>query len=173
MDPEQAGNQIQLRGFLVIQNALSHSQISTLNDAIDVQRERHPGDWAEFGGAVQGGNLLPGTEAFDFVIENPAILDILRHFMGEGLTFEEFGILIRDPTDQVEAYRGWHRDITRIYERRKEIDSVQAVYYLTDVTENDHCLSIVPESRGSLPVLLSVTSPRSPAGQNRMSGRHL
>ena len=83
---------------------------------------------------------------FDFAIENPTTLAILRSLMGELITFEEFEILIRNPTTKTQDIKAWHRDATRDYNRRMEIEYVSLVYYLTDVSENDHCLSIIPGS---------------------------
>jgi hypothetical protein len=66
--------------------------------------------------------------------------------IGEETAFEEFSILLRSPACQTtdtralltaqgllrHALRGWHREITQDYSRRKEIDAVSLVYYLTD-----------------------------------------
>jgi len=62
------------------------------------------------------------------------------------ITFEEFEIIIRNPTAKSQDIKSWHRDATRDYNRRMEIEYVSLVYYLTDVTDNDHCLSIIPGS---------------------------
>jgi ectoine hydroxylase-related dioxygenase (phytanoyl-CoA dioxygenase family) len=74
------------------------------------------------------------------------MLGIMRSFLGELVTFEEFEIIIRNPTAKTQDIKAWHRDATRDYNRRMEIEYVSLVYYLTDVTESDHCLSIIPGS---------------------------
>jgi ectoine hydroxylase-related dioxygenase (phytanoyl-CoA dioxygenase family) len=74
----------------------------------------------------------------------------LLTLIGEKISFEEFSIMLRNPTDQVRDMKGWHRDLTRDYCRRKEIDAVSLVYYLTDVREGDHCFSIIPETHNRL-----------------------
>src|SRR5262249_42382680 len=84
--------------------------------------------------------------AFDDAIENPVTLSVLRGLLGEGITFAELGIMIRDPTVNLSDIKGWHRDLTRDFNRRKEIDAISLIYYLTDVTEHDHCFSIIPET---------------------------
>jgi ectoine hydroxylase-related dioxygenase (phytanoyl-CoA dioxygenase family) len=91
-------------------------------------------------------DVISRTAEFDFTIENPATFPILRSFLGELITFEEFEIIIRNPTAKSQDIKAWHRDATRDYNRRMEIEYVSLVYYLTDVTESDHCLSIIPGS---------------------------
>ena len=95
-------------------------------------------------------NVLPRTDDFDCVVEDLQMLDILRHVIGENVTFEQFSFMIRDPSAEAVAYRGWHRDLTREFGRRKEIDAISSVYNLTDVTENDTCFAIIPESHNRL-----------------------
>ncbi len=139
------------RGFLVIHDSLSPQQISALNRAIDRYTETHPQEWVHFDESlIQTVNVLPHAADFDFTIENPVILNLLRGLIGEDLSFEEFSIMLRNPTGRSEDIKGWHRDLTRDYDRRKEIDAISAVYYLTDVSENDHCFSIIPETHNRL-----------------------
>jgi ectoine hydroxylase-related dioxygenase (phytanoyl-CoA dioxygenase family) len=95
-------------------------------------------------------NALPRTDEFDGVVEDRQVLDILRHVIGENITFEQFSFMVRNPSAEASAYRGWHRDLTRDYSRRKEIDAISSIYYLTDVTENDTCFTIIPESHNRL-----------------------
>jgi hypothetical protein len=135
------------KGFLVIPGALSAKQLALLNGAVDSDLERHEGQWVKFDESlIETPDVLSRTPEFDFAIENPMTLGILRSLIGELITFEEFEILIRNPTDKTRDIKAWHRDATREYDRRMEIEYVSLVYYLTDVSENDHCLSIIPAS---------------------------
>ena len=77
-------------------------------------------------------------------------LNILRALIGEKVTFEEFDMMLRKPTNQFKDLKGWHRDLTRDYNRRMEIDAVAVVYYLTDVSAEEHCFSIIPETHNRL-----------------------
>lgn len=139
------------RGFVVIQNALSTREVSVLNRAVDRYWEEHRGQWTVFDESlIHTANVLPSMSEFDFTIENSATLDILRGVIGEEITFEEFEIMIRQPTNRTSDLKGWHRDLFRDFSRRKEIDYYSAVYYLTDVSPEDHCFSIVPESHDRL-----------------------
>ncbi len=138
-------------GFLVIKDALSQEQVSALNGAVDRYLESYPDERIELSdSSIEFENILSKVSDFDFVIENPKALDILRVIIGESVTFEQFSIMIRNPTNNVKEFKGWHRDLTRDYNRRKEIDAISIIYYLTDVSENDHCFSIIPESHNRL-----------------------
>jgi len=135
------------RGFLIIPGALSTEQLARLNRAVEEDRERHGDEWVTFDESlIETPDVLSRTAEFDLTIENPLPLGILRILLGELISFEEFEILIRNPTDKMQDLKAWHRDATRDYNRRMEIEYVSLVYYLTDVSENDHCLSIVPGS---------------------------
>lgn len=139
--------EFQERGFLIIPNALSGAQIAELNPVVDRDLVKHGDAWVTFDESLmETPDVISRTAAFDFTIENPVTFGILRNFLGELITFEEFEIIIRNPTAKLQDIKAWHRDATRDYDRRMEIEYVSLVYYLTDVTENDHCLSIIPGS---------------------------
>jgi ectoine hydroxylase-related dioxygenase (phytanoyl-CoA dioxygenase family) len=114
---------------------------------VDHDLDQHAAQWVKFDESlIETPDVLSRTAEFDFAIENPATLGILRGLLGELITFEEFEILIRNPTSKTQDIKAWHRDATRDYNRRMEIEYVSLVYYLTNVSERDHCLSIVPGS---------------------------
>jgi phytanoyl-CoA dioxygenase PhyH len=139
------------QGFLSVPNALTPTQISVFNLEIDDYLKRFPEEWIHFDASlVQTVNVLPRTSAFDAAIENRLTLDFLRGLLGEEISFEEFSIMIRYPTTRTMDIKSWHRDITRDYERRMEIQAISLIYYLTDVTETDHCFSIIPETHNRL-----------------------
>jgi hypothetical protein len=143
--------QFDRQGFVLVPNAVTGEQIAQLNESIDHYQESYPDEWVDFPGSMtQSVNVLPRTGDFDFAIENPGTLNVLRRILGEEMTFEELSIMIRNPTRNVCDVKGWHRDLTRDFDRRREIDAVSLIYYLTDVTEADHCFSIIPESHNRL-----------------------
>lgn len=147
MDFQPAAREFHERGFLVVTNVLTAEQLLALNRAVDHDLAQHAADWVTFDESlVETADALSRTDAFDFTIENPITLSILRGLIGELITLEEFEVMIRNPTAKTQDLKAWHRDATRDYDRRMEIEYVSLVYYLTDVSENDHCLSIVPES---------------------------
>ena len=138
-------------GFVVIPNALSPAQLVQLNAAFKRYEMDFPEEWAHFSESfINTADVLPRTSDFDEVIENPVVLPLLQRLLGEKLAFEELGLMIRNPTDNVGELKGWHRDIIRDYDRRFEINAISVVYYLTDVTERDHCFSIIPGTHDRL-----------------------
>ena len=58
-----------------------------------------PDDWISLSDSFcEGTNVLPHTADFDEAIENPKTLEVLRAILGEEMTFEEFAIMLRNPT---------------------------------------------------------------------------
>jgi hypothetical protein len=151
---QQLVDEFQMQGFVVLNNAFSKDEISTLNRAVDSYLERFPftsSEWVKGGSSsYQAGNVLPKTADFDLAIESPVPLGFARAFLGEEVTFEHLSIVIRNSEPNPTEPKGWHRDNTRDYGRRKEIGAISMIYYLTDVSETDHCFSIVPETHNRL-----------------------
>ena len=144
-------SEFEVLGYLRIENALNVEQIGRFNAAVDRHLEAYPEDWIRLSDSFcEGTNVLPHTADFDEVIENPKTLDILRAIVGEDIAFEEFAIMLREPTANLNEVKGWHRDIIREYDRRMEIDAISCMLYLTDVSETDHCFAIVPETHNRL-----------------------
>ncbi|MEX1230571.1 MAG: phytanoyl-CoA dioxygenase family protein [Planctomycetaceae bacterium] len=138
-------------GYLVIERALDAGQIVRLNAAVDRHWRDFPDDWISLSDSFcEGTNLLPHTADFDEVIEHPKTLPVLRAIMGENITFEEFAIMLRNPTGNLNEVKGWHRDLVREFDRRHEIDAVSIMYYLSDVSPTDHCFAVIPESHRRL-----------------------
>jgi ectoine hydroxylase-related dioxygenase (phytanoyl-CoA dioxygenase family) len=143
----QLAGQFERDGYLRVEQALSAEQIARFNAAVDRHIEDWPDDWIALSDSFcEGTNVLPHTGDFDEAIENPKTLEILQAILGESITFEEFAVMLRNPTANLNEVKGWHRDLIREYDRRKEIDAVSIMLYLTDVSDTDHCFAIVPES---------------------------
>jgi hypothetical protein len=139
------------RGFIVVPGALTAEQVASANRTLDQDLGRSPDAWLGFNeDLVQTVDLIARTPDLDFVIENPRMLGFMRELIGEDITFEEFDVMIRQPTTLPQDFKGWHRDLIRNYDRRMEIGYISVIYYLTDVTEADHCFSIIPETHARL-----------------------
>jgi ectoine hydroxylase-related dioxygenase (phytanoyl-CoA dioxygenase family) len=150
-DSVQLAKRLETDGYVVIENALSPGRLETLNASVDRYLDAYPEAWIQMNDhTVEIENVLPSTDEFDGVVEDRHVLDILRHVIGENITFEQFSFMVRNPSPEASAFRGWHRDLTRDYSRRKEIDAISSIYFLTDVTEDDTCFTIIPESHNRL-----------------------
>ena len=138
-------------GFVQIPGALSAGEIARLNCAFEQDFDRCAGDWVHFGDSfIQTVDVLARTEAFDFTIDNPAVMPLVNDILGGEVSFEEFSMILRKPVREAADHKAWHRDIVRDFSRRMEINAVSLIYYLTDVTGNDHCFSIIPGTHGPL-----------------------
>jgi ectoine hydroxylase-related dioxygenase (phytanoyl-CoA dioxygenase family) len=138
-------------GYLTVEQALTPEQIERFNNAVDRHIRDYPDDWVRLSDSFcEGTNVLPRTSDFDEVVENRKTLEVLEAILGPQITFEEFAIMLRNPTGNLKEVKGWHRDLIREYDRRQEIDAVSIMFYLTDVSNTDHCFSIVPESHNRL-----------------------
>lgn len=138
-------------GYLKVDGALTDEQLARFNAAVDRHWTNFPDDWIALSDSFcEGTNVLPHTADFDEAIENPKTLEVLRAILGEDITFEEFAIMLRNPTANLQEVKGWHRDLIRDYNRRQEIDAVSIMFYLTDVSPTDHCFAIVPETHSRL-----------------------
>src|SRR5687767_2896150 len=106
-----------VQGYLCVENALTAEQVRRFNQAIDRHLKDDPDNWMALSDSFcEAIDVLPHTAAFDEVIESPLMLEILRAILGEALTFEEFAIMLRNPTANLNEVKGWHRDIVRDYE---------------------------------------------------------
>jgi len=138
-------------GIVVIPNALAQDQVATLNRAFEEHPKAHPEAWTHHDESfIQALNVLPHTSDFDPAIESPKVLELLRRLIGEDVTFEELSLMLRNPSKREVDVKGWHRDTIRDFNRRHEITALSVVYYLTDVTPRDHCLSVIPGSHDRL-----------------------
>jgi len=138
-------------GYLVIEQALSAEELARFNSAVDRHWHDFPVNWISLSDSFcEGTNILPHTSDFDEVIELPKTLSVLRAILGENMTFEEFAIMLRNPTGYLNEVKGWHRDLIREFDRRHEIDAVSVMYYLSDVSPTDHCFAVIPESHNRL-----------------------
>jgi hypothetical protein len=98
-DPIRLASGLEVDGYVVIENALSTDQLKTLNAAVDVYLDTYPEEWIRMNDyTIEIENVLPKTEDFDGVIEDPQMLEILRHVIGENITFEQFSFMIRHPS---------------------------------------------------------------------------
>lgn len=148
---QQMADEFHKLGYLRVEQALTPEQITRFNRAVDRHIQEHPGDWVSLSDSFcEAVDILGHTSDFDEAIENSKTLEILCAILGEKIAFEEFAIMLRNPTANLKEVKGWHRDLIRDYKRRREIDAVSIMMYLTDVSPIDHCFAIVPESHERL-----------------------
>src|SRR4051812_3627726 len=109
-------------GYLVLSEVLTQAEVAKTNAVIERSQQTHPDTWANLSDSFrQSVNILKEQPEFDALIENRRTLPLLRQIIGEDITFEELYVMLRKPVENLAEIKGWHRDLTRDYDRRHEI----------------------------------------------------
>lgn len=130
--------------FVIIPEALTEEQVSEMNAAMDRDMESHLFFWRCGGHAGYSCNLLLTEPVFEAAIRNPKLLPLIERLMGGPICFEELAVRHREPETEAQPDH-WHRDRPHWPEHPLHLDFPQLIYYLTDVDETTHCLSVSPE----------------------------
>ncbi|HCR17967.1 MAG TPA: hypothetical protein DIU35_10840 [Candidatus Latescibacteria bacterium] len=134
-------------GYLILPNVLSENEVKGLNRAIDRDLEQYPEMWKKgTDGRQQNANILLSSPEFDPTIQHHSVWPLVESLMGEQVCFEEFSAMIRDPWENEPPPPHWHRDTAHLPEHPLAMLFLSVIYYLTDVDEETHCFSIIPES---------------------------
>lgn len=157
-----------LRGFLVIRNALSSAEVTALNDAYDRFPDLAHGEW--YGNAQRRDytkdtgfelhNLLDcGDPAFEMLIDHPAWVDHARRYAGEagtyvqGITIDEHIATSRGPGGHHPVHSGGHDASIRTQFAWRNgafrCGQLNVLVMLTDVRLEDGPTMIVPGSHKS------------------------
>ena len=72
-----------VQGYLVIENALSKSEVETLNRLLDAQQLPAPGQTQRFGSAPNGPGFLAWGQPFVDLLDDQRIMPILRLRLGD------------------------------------------------------------------------------------------
>ena len=112
--------------------------------------------------------MLITTPAFDDLIRHPRILPTVEELMGGRVCFGEIGLRRMDAYDGA-VHQGWHRDKPHWPDHPLRMDYLQLLVYLSDVSEDTHCLSLSPESVDQ-PVLREVEQQLARGGVHDLHG---
>lgn len=84
---------IDIKGYLVLENALSRSEVDNLNLIIDEQLLPPPTTYNRFGTAPLGSGFLGWHPAFVALIDHANVIDVLQFLLGPSFTLRAiFGI---------------------------------------------------------------------------------
>ncbi|MBI2191017.1 MAG: phytanoyl-CoA dioxygenase family protein [Planctomycetes bacterium] len=130
------------KGFLILPGALMPQEVRVINEALD--RDLKSNDWPlkRGDGHLQDANILLRVPELDLTVENPRLMPILRTLI-EDVTFDEFSAMFRNPTQVIPEKPAWHRDFKRNETYPLGIHALSLVYYLSDVSNTDHCFAMV------------------------------
>lgn len=157
-----------LRGYLLLENALSADEVAALNAGIDRILPLERGQWYgrvhghSFGGGDEGLNLqqiYEAGEAFEKLIDHPSWIDKVKYFVGGEGTFDyNHGPLfidenfanVRGPGQAIGLHSGGHegtkRTQFRFHNGRFQCGQINILMALTDIGPGDGATMVVPGS---------------------------
>lgn len=156
-----------LRGYLVIEQAVTHEELADLNGAFDRLPDLPQGGWV---GNCQRRDYTPDTgyelhncmefdPAFDRLIDHPSWIGHLRHWCGEeesyvaGLFIDECIASVRRSGGHHPVHSGGHRGALRgMYHWKHGVfrcGQVNVLLALTDIGPTDGPTMVVPGSHKS------------------------
>ena len=159
-----------LRGYLLLEQALSLEQVAALNGAIDVLPPLEPQQWhghvhrndyAEaWGYNLQ--NIIEGGQPFEELIDHPGFLPWVQRYAGhDGLYIDEALVTIRRPGQGVSLHSGGHKRRVRtqyrvatggsdgVSELEWRVGQLNVMVALTDVQPGDGGTMLIPGSHKS------------------------
>ena len=156
-----------LRGYLLLEGALSAQEVAELNATLDALPPLEAGQWygyvhAHQYGATDGLNLQQIYEAgppFEALIDHPSWIDKVRHFVGGAGTFDyHHGDLFIDenfanfraPGEAIGLHSGGHTGVKRtqfrFFNGQFHCGQIDILIALNDIGPGDGATMIVPGS---------------------------
>ncbi len=147
-----------LKGFLVIREAIDSAHLTELNDLIDVLKEVEVGEWSGYvhrtgPSALQ--SIYEAGEPFERLIDHPAYIDHVTRFVGgdDGLFIDEGFMTIQGPGASGRLHSGAHkrriRTQFRYHNGQFRCGQVNVLMALTDIQDGDGPTRVVPGSHKS------------------------
>ncbi len=159
-----------LRGYLLIEGALSKDEVKALNGGIDAILPLRRGEWAGYvhGHAFSDNDginlqqIYEGGEPFEQLIDHPSWIDKVKHFVGGEGTFDyqqsplfidENFANIRGPGGAIGLHSGGSEGVKRtqfLYRNgRFMCGQVNILMALTDIGPGDGATMVIPGSHKS------------------------
>jgi hypothetical protein len=151
-----------LRGYLILKNAVDADLLHRLNAGVDAIPPTQPGEWwGHVENQVQhpriGVNLqqiIEAGEPFEELIDHPSWLDHLRRYVGaDGLFIDENFVNLRGPNEAINIHSGGDRRMIRsqfrFHNNKFRCGQINILLALGDVGPGDGATVIVPGSHKS------------------------
>ncbi len=159
-----------LRGFLILEGALSCGEVQELNDSLDAMPRLEVGEWygyvhAHSYGDRDGLNYQQIYEAgapFERLIDHPSWYGKVRHFVGAEGTFDEHHgplfidenfVNFRGPGEAIGLHNGGHLALSRCQFRyvggKFHCNQINVLLALTDIGPGDGGTVLIPGSHKS------------------------
>jgi hypothetical protein len=154
-----------LRGYLVLRDAVPPDHVARLNEAIDSVPPLKNNEWwgrvqgHTYHGEIDGRNyqnIVEGGSAFEELIDHPGWLDHVTRYVGrnEGLFIDECFATLRGPSEFINIHSGGHLNRTRLRyfysEGQWHCGQINILLALTDILETgDGPTVVIPGSHKS------------------------
>lgn len=140
------------QNYAVVADVLSADELRFLNEFVEHSQEQVPAEWGIGHAAVYShGQILVNHPQLDHYARHPHTLPLVKTILGPEPRFSQ--IDFRDVPVGIGEKAGmdFHRDrgfVPKEYweEKRLECVYVCAIYYLSDVGDDDTCFCVVPNS---------------------------
>jgi hypothetical protein len=149
-----------LRGYLVLENAVDAGHLAALNEGLDLYLDMEPDQWRGHihrrpsGGAFHLHNLFEIGPAFERLVDHPSWLGHLQRFCGDdGLFIDESFADVRGPGGATRLHSGAHkrrlRTQFRYHDGQFRCGQINILLALDDIGPGDGPTMLVPGSHKS------------------------
>jgi ectoine hydroxylase-related dioxygenase (phytanoyl-CoA dioxygenase family) len=162
--PDMLDYLFDLRGYIVLEQALSMAEVDRLNAALDAIPPLTNGEWF---GNVQGHtyrdhadgrnlqNIVEGGLPFEELIDHPGWIERVRKYVGaqDGLFIDECFATLRGPSEFISIHSGGHKGRIRTQYAYKDnswhCGQINVLMALTDIGPGDGPTVVIPGSHKS------------------------
>lgn len=152
-----------LRGYLMLENAIDADHVAEMNAALDTYLDLEPGEWrgwvrrspANSATTIHLHQLFEMGEPFQRLIDHPSWIDHLTRFIGgdDGLFIDESFADIRGKSAATKLHSGAHkrriRTQYRYHNGEFRCGQINILLALTDVGPGDGATMVIPSSHKS------------------------
>jgi hypothetical protein len=150
-----------LRGYLVLKNAVDKAHLEELNATLDTYLDLEPDNWrgwvyrANHSPVRHLHNIFEMGEAFERLIDQPAWMDHLNRFVGgdDGLYIDESFLDVRGKGGATRIHSGAHkrriRTQFRYHNNAFRCGQINILFALNDVGLGDGATMVIPGSHKS------------------------
>jgi len=150
-----------LRGYLVLKNAVDKAHLEELNAILDTYMDLAPDKWrgwvyrAKHDAVRHLHNIFEMGEAFERLIDHPSWLDHLNRFVGgdDGLFIDESFLDVRGKGGATRIHSGAHkrriRTQFRFHNNEFRCGQINILFALNDIGPGDGATMVIPGSHKS------------------------
>lgn len=151
-----------LRGYIILEKAICPRHVGEINDVVDSILPMSPDEWRGPLHALAGSvdnlvieNIFEAGEPFERLIDHPAWLDNMRHFVGrhDGLFIDEGFVNVRQMDMGLALHSGAHKRRIRTQYRYQNGEfrcgQINILIALTDIGPGDGPTMLIPGSHKS------------------------